>query len=59
MKIVDLEEKYNQLYFMCLDDWSDEMREAGDKIGVDAEGVVEDILDMIYDELDITISGIS
>ena len=30
MKIVDLEEKYNQLYFMCLEDWSDEMKEAGD-----------------------------
>jgi len=29
MKIIDLEEKYNGLYFMCLEDWSDEMREAG------------------------------
>ena len=29
MKIVDLEEKYNTLYFMCLEDWSDEMKEAG------------------------------
>ena len=30
MKIIDLEEKYNGLYFMCLEDWSDEMKEAGD-----------------------------
>ena len=30
MKIVDLEEKYNQLYYMCLEDWSDEMKEAAD-----------------------------
>jgi len=30
MKIIDLEEKYNHLYFMCLEDWSDEMKEAGD-----------------------------
>lgn len=29
MKIVDLEEKYNELYFMCLEDLSDEMKEAG------------------------------
>lgn len=29
MEIVDLEEKYNNLYFMCLEDWSDEMKEAG------------------------------
>ena len=31
MKIVDLEEKYNEIYFMCLEDWSDEMKEAGDR----------------------------
>ncbi|MFX1408367.1 MAG: GNAT family N-acetyltransferase [Promethearchaeota archaeon] len=30
MKIINLEEKYNHLYFMCLEDWSDEMKEAGD-----------------------------
>ena len=29
MQIIDLEEKYNDLYFMCLEDWSDEMKEAG------------------------------
>jgi len=29
MEIVDLEEKYNYLYFMCLEDWSDEMKESG------------------------------
>ena len=30
MKIIDLEEKFNKLYFMCLEDWSDEIKEAGD-----------------------------
>ena len=29
MHIIDLEEKYCDLYFMCLEDWSDEMKEAG------------------------------
>jgi len=30
MKIVDLTPEYEQLYFVCLEDWSDEMKEAGD-----------------------------
>jgi len=30
MKIVDLSEKYYKTYFCCLEDWSDEMKEAGD-----------------------------
>ena len=30
MKIIDLANKYEQLYFVCLEDWSEEMREAGD-----------------------------
>ncbi|MFX1287892.1 MAG: GNAT family N-acetyltransferase [Promethearchaeota archaeon] len=29
MQIINLEEKYNDLYFMCLEDWSDEIKEAG------------------------------
>jgi len=29
LEIIDLEEKYNKLYFMCLEDWSDEIKEAG------------------------------
>ncbi len=29
MKIIDLSEKYYSTYFMCLEDWSDEMKEAG------------------------------
>ena len=29
MKIIDLPEEHQQLYFMCLEDWSDEMKEAG------------------------------
>jgi GNAT superfamily N-acetyltransferase len=29
MKIIDLTEKYYQTYFHCLEDWSDEMKEAG------------------------------
>ena len=30
MKIIDLEESYEHLYIMCLEDWSDEIKEAGD-----------------------------
>jgi GNAT superfamily N-acetyltransferase len=29
MKIIDLEKKYESLYFHCLEDWSDEMKESG------------------------------
>jgi GNAT superfamily N-acetyltransferase len=31
MKIVDLTDERKALYFVCLEDWSDEMKEAGDK----------------------------
>lgn len=30
MKIIDLTPEYEKLYFCCLEDWSDEMKEAGD-----------------------------
>lgn len=30
MEIVDLPAKHEHLYFVCLEDWSDEMKEAGD-----------------------------
>jgi len=30
MKIIDLSEEHQELYFHCLEDWSDEMKEAGD-----------------------------
>jgi GNAT superfamily N-acetyltransferase len=30
MKIIDLTENYHKLYFCCLEDWSDEMKESGD-----------------------------
>ncbi len=30
MKVIDLEPKYYETYFNCLEDWSDEMKEAGD-----------------------------
>jgi GNAT superfamily N-acetyltransferase len=30
MKIIDLSNEYEKLYFVCLEDWSDEMKEAGD-----------------------------
>ena len=30
MKIIDLEEKHHECYFMCLEGWSDEIKEAGD-----------------------------
>jgi len=29
MEIVDFSEKYSETYFMCLEDWSEEMKEAG------------------------------
>ena len=29
MRIVDLSEEYEGNYFVCLEDWSDEMKEAG------------------------------
>jgi len=29
MEIIDLEEKYKETYLVCLEDWSDEMKEAG------------------------------
>ena len=29
MKIIDLTEEHEPLYFLCLEDWSDEMKEAG------------------------------
>lgn len=29
MDIIDLTDDYKQLYFLCLEDWSDEMKEAG------------------------------
>ena len=30
MKVIDLTEDYKQLYFVCLEDWCEEMKEAGD-----------------------------
>jgi len=30
MKVVDLTEKHEKLFFVCLEDWSEEMKEAGD-----------------------------
>ena len=30
MKVIDVTEDYEQLYFVCLEDWSEEMKEAGD-----------------------------
>jgi GNAT superfamily N-acetyltransferase len=30
MRVIDLAEEHEPLYFLCLEDWSDEMREAGD-----------------------------
>jgi len=30
MKIIDLTPEYESLYFLCLEDWSDDMKEAGD-----------------------------
>ena len=30
MKIIDLTDEYKKLYFVCLEDWSEEIKEAGD-----------------------------
>ncbi|MFC1982134.1 GNAT family N-acetyltransferase, partial [Chloroflexota bacterium] len=30
MEIIDLSDEYKQLYFVCLEDWSEEMKEAGE-----------------------------
>jgi GNAT superfamily N-acetyltransferase len=30
MKIIDLSPEYEDIYFLCLEDWSDEVKEAGD-----------------------------
>jgi GNAT superfamily N-acetyltransferase len=30
MKIIDLADEYEKLYFVCLEDWTEEMKEAGD-----------------------------
>ncbi len=30
MEVVDLKEEHEKLYFLCLEDWSDEMKESGD-----------------------------
>ena len=30
MKVIPLSEEHKELYFVCLEDWSDEMKEAGD-----------------------------
>ncbi len=29
MKVIDLDDEYKQSYFLCLEDWSVEMKEAG------------------------------
>ena len=29
MKVIDLTKDYKQLYFVCLEDWSEEIKEAG------------------------------
>ncbi|MHA1641123.1 MAG: hypothetical protein ACTSUX_04605 [Promethearchaeota archaeon] len=30
MKIIDLNEEYYNIYFICLEDWSQDIKEAGD-----------------------------
>ncbi|MFX0042352.1 MAG: GNAT family N-acetyltransferase [Candidatus Hodarchaeota archaeon] len=63
MKIIDLEDKYLQEYFMCLEEWSDEIKEAGNhkqvwfnkmkdrglgvKLAVNDEGVVGGMIQYI------------
>jgi len=56
MKVIDLTDQYEPIYFQCLEDWSNEIKEAGDhkekwyekikdqglrvKLAVDDNGVV-------------------
>lgn len=63
MKVIDLTDDYKQLYFVCLEDWSEEMKEAGNhkeawynkirdkglavKLAVDDNGVVGGMIQYI------------
>ena len=67
MKIIDLAPEHENLYFCCLEDWSEEMKEAGDykqrwyekmkdkgvrvKLAVDANGVVGGMIQYVPVEL--------
>lgn len=67
MQIADLTEEHERLYFLCLEDWSDEMKESGDrkeiwwdrmkdqgvrvKLGLDDEGTVGGMIQYMPIEL--------
>ena len=52
MKIIDLSDKHKSLFCLCLEDWPDEAKEAGPKLGVgksdevfvDGKSVPKDLL---------------
>lgn len=66
MKVIDLTDDYKQLYFVCLEDWSEEIKEAGDhkeiwytrmqdkglgvKLAVDDNGVVGGMIQYVPTE---------
>ncbi|TSA25664.1 MAG: hypothetical protein D4R67_09550 [Bacteroidetes bacterium] len=70
MEIIDLSPEYESLYCCCLEDWSDEMKEAGDhkdkwfqsirdkglrvKLAVDDNGVVGGMIQYLPIELSVT-----
>jgi hypothetical protein len=41
MKVIDLTDDHLQLYFMCLEDWSEEMKEAGTRKELWYKGMVD------------------
>ncbi|MBC2763273.1 MAG: GNAT family N-acetyltransferase [ANME-2 cluster archaeon] len=41
MNVIDLADEHQQLYFMCLEDWSEEIKEAGTRKELWYKGMVE------------------
>lgn len=41
MKVIDLDDDHRQLYFMCLEDWSEEIKEAGTRKELWYRGMVD------------------
>ena len=41
MNVIDLADDHQQLYFMCLEDWSEEIKEAGTRKELWYKGMVD------------------
>lgn len=73
MRIIDLEQKHENTYFHCLEEWSDEMKEAGDhkakwygkvkdkglrvKLAENEEGLIVGMIQYIPAELSFVMNG--